>query len=333
LGALATLAGRWRERVRAKLPTMEERRRFWQEVMTGGVADLSHAGDDAAADAALGAQLETWTSDAATKRAGEAYLVGAGPGDPGLLTLRGRELLATADVVLYDRLVNPEILKFARREAELVSVGKTPRRPSITQKQLNRLLVRLVQSGKRVFRLKGGDPMIFGRVGEELEALVAAGLRFQIVPGVSAAEGCAAYAGIPLTLRGLAQTVVLTTGHTQDDDAAPLDLFKPGQTLALYMGVAQYATLGKALIEHGHAPDTPVAIVENGTTERQRVIRATLATLAAAQVELDVHPPALLLIGETTRLAQRYAWFAPSSLHVFADSSADGIEERAQRVL
>src|SRR5690606_1381103 len=177
LGAMATLAGRWRERVRARLPALEERRRFWQEVMTSDVASLTHAGDDAAADAALGARLDAWTSDEttrATKRAGEAWLVGAGPGDPGLMALRGRELLAAADVVLYDRLVNPEILKFARREAELVSVGKTPRRPSITQKQLNRLLVRLVESGKRVCRLKGGDPMIFGRVGEELEALVAA---------------------------------------------------------------------------------------------------------------------------------------------------------------
>ena len=332
LGALATLAGRWRERVRARLPALEERRRFWQEVMTGDVASLSHAGDDAAADAALGAQLDAWTQNAATKRAGEAYLVGAGPGDPGLLTLRGRELLAAADVVLYDRLVNPEILKFARREAELVSVGKTPRRPSITQKQLNRLLVRLVESGKRVCRLKGGDPMVFGRVGEELEALVAAGLRFQIVPGVSAAEGCAAYAGIPLTLRGVAQTVVLTTGHTEDNAAASLEFFRPGQTLALYMGVAQYATLGKVLIAQGHAPTTPVAIVENGTTANQRVIRATLATLAAAQVELDVHPPALLLIGETTRLAARYAWFAPSTLHELAES-VDDVEERAQRVL
>jgi uroporphyrin-III C-methyltransferase/precorrin-2 dehydrogenase/sirohydrochlorin ferrochelatase len=190
-----------------------------------------------------------------------------------------------------------------------------------------------VEYGKRVCRHKWGVPLLFGRVGVVVVAVVGGGLRFQIVPGVSGGVCWAAFGGIPLTLRGLAQTVVLTTGHTQDDDAAPLDLFKPGQTLALYMGVAQYATLGKALIEHGHAPDTPVAIVENGTTERQRVIRATLATLAAAQVELDVHPPALLLIGETTRLAQRYAWFAPSSLHVFADSSADGIEERAQRVL
>lgn len=332
LGALAALAGRWRERVRERLPALEDRRRFWQEVMTGDVASFSHAGDEAAADAALDAQLEAWTRDAQAKRTGEAWLVGAGPGDPGLLTLRGRELLATADVVLYDRLVNPEILKFARREAELVSVGKTPRRPSITQKQLNRLLVRLVESGKRVCRLKGGDPMIFGRVGEELEALVAAGLRFQIVPGVSAAEGCAAYSGIPLTLRGVAQTVVLTTGHTEDDEAASLEFFRPGQTLALYMGVAQYATLGKALIAQGHAPATPVAIVENGTTARQRVIRATLATLATAQVELDVHPPALLFIGETTRFAQRYAWFAPSTLHELAESGND-VEERAQRVL
>ncbi len=150
--------------------------------------------------------------------------------------------------MLYDRLVSPSILSYARREAELICVGKTPRRPSITQKQLNRLLVQLVQAGKRVCRLKGGDPMIFGRGGEELEALAEAGLKFQVVPGVSAAEGCAAYAGVPLTLRGVAQAVLLTTGHTQDPEATVAAAeFVPGQTLALYMGVAQYAEIAAAL--------------------------------------------------------------------------------------
>lgn len=263
---------------------------------------------------------------------GEVWLVGAGPGDPRLLTVMAVHALRSADCIVHDALVDPRILGLAREGSEIHFAGKRGGRPSAQQRDINELIVAEARKGRRVLRLKGGDPFVFGRGGEEIEALVAAGLKFQVVPGVSAAEGCAAYAGIPLTLRGVAQTVVLTTGHTEDNEAASLEFFRPGQTLALYMGVAQYATLGKALIAQGHAPSTPVAIVENGTTARQRVIRATLATLAAAQVELDVHPPALLLIGETTRLAARYAWFAPSTLHELAQSAND-VEERAQRVL
>ena len=240
-----------------------------------------------------------------------------------MITIRGRQLLATADVVLYDRLVSAELLQYARRDAELICVGKTPRRPSISQKQLNRLLVSLVQSGKRVCRLKGGDPFVFGRGGEELEALAEAGLKFQVVPGVSAAEGCAAYAGIPLTLRGVAQAVLLTTGHTRDDGTPATAEYRPGQTLALYMGVAQYAEIADALIANGYARETPVAVVESGTTDRQRVVRTALGDLAAAQVALEIHPPALLIVGETTRYAERYSWFAPSKIEHFAGESAD----------
>jgi uroporphyrin-III C-methyltransferase/precorrin-2 dehydrogenase/sirohydrochlorin ferrochelatase len=320
LGSLAALAGRWRERARAALPDATRRRHFWQEAMTGAVADHAFAGRDAEAEAALEEALAA--AAAAPASTGEAYLVGAGPGSPDLITIRGRQLLAAADVVLYDRLASPALLAFARRDAELVSVGKTPGRPSITQKQINRLLVQLVQSGKRVCRLKGGDPMVFGRAGEELEALVEAGLKFQIVPGVSAAEGCAAYAGIPLTLRGVAQAVVLTTGHAQDEAEVSLAAFRPGQTLALYMGVAHYAQIGDALIQQGHDPETPVAIVEHGTTERQRVIRTVLRGLGRAGAALEVRAPALLLVGETTRLAERYRWFVPGKLEFFPDASA-----------
>ncbi|HZF31308.1 MAG TPA: siroheme synthase CysG [Gammaproteobacteria bacterium] len=330
LGALAELAGSWRERVRTAVPDVAERRQFWERVIQGEVAEHAFAGRDAAADDALGKALAGWrsdtgghTADTAGTRRGEAYLVGAGPGSPDLITIRGRQLLAGADVVLYDRLVAPELLSYARRDAELISVGKTPRRPSITQKQLNRLLVRLVQSGKRVCRLKGGDPLVFGRGGEELEALAAAGLRFQVVPGVSAAEGCAAYAGIPLTLRGVAQAVLLTTGHTQDERGAVLTEFRPGQTLALYMGVAQYAEIAAGLIAHGHDPDTPVAVVESGTTARQRVVRTALRSLGDAQAALAIRPPALLIVGETTRFAERYGWFEPSKVEVFGAESAE----------
>ena len=224
--------------------------------MTGVVAEHAFAGRDADAERALTSALASWGSDDVARR-GEAYLVGAGPGGIDLITIRGRQLLATADVVLYDRLVSAELLQYARRDAELICVGKTPRRPSISQKQLNRLLVSLVQSGKRVCRLKGGDPFVFGRGGEELEALAEAGLKFQVVPGVSAAEGCAAYAGIPLTLRGVAHAVLLTTGHTRDDGTPATAEFRPGQTLALYMGVAQYAEIADALIANGYAARRP----------------------------------------------------------------------------
>src|SRR6185295_14288608 len=226
LGALAELAGRRRGRVRDGVPDATERRHFWERIVSGSVAEHTFAGRDEEAERIMEAELTAWGSDAVAKR-GEAYLVGAGPGSPDLITIRGRQLLATADVVLYDRLASPALLNYARRDAELICVGKTPRRPSITQKQLNRLLVGLVGAGKRVCRLKGGDPFIFGRGGEELEALVEAGLKFQVVPGVSAAEGCAAYAGIPLTLRGISQAVVLTTGQTIDDTLPTLQHFRP----------------------------------------------------------------------------------------------------------
>ncbi len=318
VGQLATLAGRWRAAVREALPEADRRRRFWQQWVQGPVAEHVLAGRDDAAERAMQATLDAWRHDAdEPKRAGEAYLVGAGPGSPDLITIRGRQLLAEADVVLYDRLVNPELLAYARRDAELICVGKVPWKPSITQKQLNRLLVGLVAGGKRVCRLKGGDPLIFGRGGEEIEALVAAGLRFQVVPGVSAAEGCAAYAGIPLTLRGVAHAVLLTTGHAEEHTAAALAEAPVGQTLAFYMGVARYDEIREELLRRGYAPETPVAVVESGTTDRQRVIRTALRSLARAQQALEIRAPALLLVGETTRFAERYAWFQPSKLEIF----------------
>ena len=236
--------------------------------------------------------------------------------------MRGRQLLAEADVVLYDRLVNPEMLAYARRDAELISVGKTPRKPSITQKQLNRLLVSLVQDGKRVCRLKGGDPMVFGRGGEELEALAQAGLPFQIVPGVSAAQGCAAYAGIPLTLRGVSQAVLFTTGYGREQISKISGGFRSDQTLALYMGVAHYDEISAELLRQGGSPDTPVAVIESGTSTDQRVIRTTLGALPRAHAALDIRPPALLIIGETARFAERYSWFEPGTLEIFDDPTS-----------
>jgi uroporphyrin-III C-methyltransferase/precorrin-2 dehydrogenase/sirohydrochlorin ferrochelatase len=253
---------------------------------------------------------------------GQAYLVGAGPGDPELITLRGRKLLARADAVLYDRLVNPEILGYARRDADLIPVGKAAGRPSIRQDQLNRLLVNLVRSGKHVCRLKGGDPMVFGRIGEELAALTEAGLPFQIVPGISAVEGCAAYAGIPLTTRDEARAILIATGHTTDHDSADLAAFRPDQTLALYMAIANFGAIAARLAELGHPADLPLAVIENGTRENQRVIRATLGDLSTLAAEHEIRSPALLLIGRTVRHAERYAWFNP---RVFESGSADSL--------
>jgi uroporphyrin-III C-methyltransferase/precorrin-2 dehydrogenase/sirohydrochlorin ferrochelatase len=321
LGALAALAGRWRGRVKAAIGDAGERRRFWESVLEGPVPEHCYAGRDAEAETAIEHALAGWHA-ANGARTGEAYIVGAGPGSADLMTLRGRQLLAQAEVVLYDRLVAPEVLELARRDAELISVGKQAGRPSITQAQINRLIVEQVKRGRRVCRLKGGDPMIFGRGGEELEALVEAGLPFQVVPGVSAALACAAYAGIPLTLRGVTQTVLLTTGHTESSADAGLGLLPPGQTLALYMGVARYPELAATLIAAGNDPSSPVAVVERGTLPEQRVVVTSLGALAEAAAALEIESPALLLIGATTPLAARYGWFAPERIVVYKSAQS-----------
>jgi len=316
LGSLASLAGRWRQRVRESITNIDERRRFWEKLLAGPVPEQCYSGAEQQAEAAIEQALADWHAND-TNTTGEAYLVGAGPGSADLITLRGRQLLSQAEIVLYDRLVGAEVLEFARRDAELISVGKKPGQPSITQEQINRLLVQLVNRGKRVCRLKGGDPMTFGRGGEELEALAAAGLPFQIVPGISAVAGCAAYAGIPLTLRGVARSVLLTTGHVEDSSHFDLGPLRPDQTLALYMGVAQYGEIAERLMDHGTDPATPVAVIERGTTDSQRVISTVLGELPEAALELEIEPPALLLIGETTELTERYAWFAPENVVLY----------------
>ncbi len=323
VGALAALAGRWRERVKQAIPDLTLRRRFWQHVLEGRAAEHAYAGREAESEAELERALEDWRAgDPARHATGEAYLVGAGPGSADLITIRGRQLLANADVVLYDRLVTPETLELARRDAELVSVAKTPRKPSITQEQINRLLVTRVAAGQRVCRLKGGGPMVFGRAGEEMEALVQAGLPFQVVPGVSAVEGCAAFAGIPLTLRGVAQAVVITTGHTQDHVSADLESFRAGQTLAVYMGVAQLPGIGERLVALGHPPDLPAAIIERGTTTTQRVIQTEIGRLRHLSERYRIDAPALLLIGPTASLANRYHWFTDGELVVDTDGTS-----------
>ncbi len=327
LGELAALAGRWRDRVASALPSLDERRRFWESTLEGEVANHVFARRDEEAGAALEQALTDWREGHPSATRGEAWLVGAGPGDPGLLTLRGRYLLANADVVLYDRLVNPAILSYARRDATLTAVGKQVGRASIQQAEINRLLVEHVSAGRRVCRLKGGDPMVFGRIAEELDALLAAGLPFQIVPGVSSAEGCSAYAGIPLTLRDESQAILIATGHTREHVESDLSGFQARQTLALYMSVGRVGGIAEKLLALGHAATLPAAIVERGTTDAQRVVLTTLGQLTDSVERAGIESPSLLLIGETVRHARRYAWFGSAPIdHAGGDAARNPAE-------
>lgn len=244
---------------------------------------------------------------------GCVYLVGAGPGDPELLTLRGATLVAGADTVVYDNLVSPRILELAPESAERVYVGKKAADHVLPQDDINALLVRFAREGRRVVRLKGGDPFIFGRGGEEMETLVEAGITVEVVPGVTAAAGVAAYAGIPLTHRDHAQSVVFATGFLKDG-ALDLDwpmLARSGQTLVIYMAISRLADICDKLVEHGLPPDTPAGVIERGTTDAQRVCVATLGDLPQKVREAGIRPPALTVVGGVVGLYPKLAWFQP----------------------
>ncbi len=307
LGALATLAARLRTRIRLRHPDMAGRRRFYENLFAGPVAALLRQGrPDAARRAA-----EHALASAPAASAGSVVLVGAGPGDPGLLTLRALRALNEADVILHDRLVSVEVLELARRDAERIEVGKQAGHHHTTQGGIHALLLQHAQAGRRVVRLKGGDPFVFGRGGEELEFLRDHGIPYEVVPGITAAVACAAYAGVPLTHRDHAQSVRFVTAHCQSsrDTLDWAALAQERQTLAVYMGVAELGGLQARLIEHGRAPSTPFALIENGSRPDQRVIIGTLANLAERAVFHAVRSPALLILGEVAALATPLSWF------------------------
>ena len=306
-GELAGLAARFRDKVKALYPDVNQRRGFWEHVFQGPIAERQLAGQGAEAERLLQAMVD----GAPVQQGGEVYLVGAGPGDPDLLTFRALRLMQQADVVLYDRLVAPAIIEMCRRDAERIYVGKRRADHAVPQDQINRLLVDLARQGKRVLRLKGGDPFIFGRGGEEIEELADEGIPFQVVPGITAASGCSAYGGIPLTHRDYAQSVRFVTGHLKDGTSnLPWnDLVAPAQTLVFYMGLVGLPTICAELIRHGRAASTPAALVQQGTTRNQRVFTGTLADLPELVARHEVHAPTLVIVGEVVQLRDKLAWF------------------------
>jgi uroporphyrin-III C-methyltransferase/precorrin-2 dehydrogenase/sirohydrochlorin ferrochelatase len=322
LADLASFAGEWRTTVKNRFKTIAQRRRFWQTILDGPAARQVLAGNQAAAEQSIKAALaEQPVAE------GFAWIVGAGPGDPELLTLKAARALASADIILHDRLVAPAILDMARKDAEFISVGKQAGKPSIKQADINTLLVEQVSAGKTVCRLKGGDPFIFGRGGEEIEALNAAGLPWQVIPGITAASGCAAAAGVPLTHRNVARSLTIITAFTADEsDPNWQSLCHAEQTLVFYMAVSKLQHICTNLIAAGKAGDCPALIIENGTTERQRMIKGTLDTMATHATNARVESPAVLMVGPVTELANiashedmtsfgNEIWSAAANLH------------------
>jgi uroporphyrin-III C-methyltransferase/precorrin-2 dehydrogenase/sirohydrochlorin ferrochelatase len=310
IGRVARFAEIFRDQVRRTLVDPRARRRFWDRVLQGRVGELALAGDEIAARREL-IRLLDHARDRADARhqpasaPGMVHLVGAGPGDPDLLTLKAHRLLQRADVVVYDRLVSPEVLALVRRDAERVHVGKRRAHHCMPQAEINDRLVALARAGKSVVRLKGGDPFVFGRGGEEIEALMAAGVAVEVVPGITAALGCAASAGIPLTHRDHAQACVFVTGHLKEGELE-LDWprrARPRQTVVIYMGAETLSPIARQLMQHGLSPRTPVALIENGTTDRERRIVGTLATIERQAMRAQLEGPTLFMIGDVVGLA------------------------------
>ncbi len=307
-GRLAQFAEKFRLLVKQRIQEAPQRRIFWETILNGPVAELVFMGKIAEAEQALKSNLEQ-AQPASAK--GEVYLIGAGPGDPDLLTFRALRLMQQADVVVYDRLVSPGILEMIRRDAEKIYVGKQRSRHSLPQESINELLAKLALSGKRVARLKGGDPFIFGRGGEEIETLMQQGIGFQVVPGITAAAGCASYAGIPLTHRDHAQSCTFVTGHLKDGSINLnwKQLAAPNQTVVIYMGLVGLQNICQALIENGCPANHPIAIVQQGTTQNQRVLTGTLADMPQRVENAEIQPPTLIIVGTVVLLREKLDWF------------------------
>jgi uroporphyrin-III C-methyltransferase/precorrin-2 dehydrogenase/sirohydrochlorin ferrochelatase len=311
-GRIAGIAGEFRDKVKAKFTTTQARRRFWEDVLQGPLVERVLSGQEQSARALLQDLID---QENGTVNKGEVFLVGGGPGDPDLLTFRALRLMQQCDVCVYDKLVSPEVMELVRRDAELIYVGKSRDQHTLPQEEINVLLAKLALQGKRVLRLKGGDPFIFGRGGEEIETLMEYGIPFQVVPGITAANGVSSYAGIPLTHRDYSQACLFITGHLKDG-SLDLDweaMARPRQTVVIYMGLVGLAQICEQLIKHGVSPDMPVAVVQQGTTQRQKVVTATLADLSEKVIEAGLKAPCLTIIGEVVHLREKLAWFEPGA--------------------
>lgn len=310
-GELSKFLGQFRDEVASQITNSTQRRRFWEDVTESAVAERIMTGDMAGAEEALREKLRAFR-ESGGRHVGEIYLVGTGPGDPDLLTFRALRLMQRADVVLYDRLIEQQILTLVRRDAERIYVGKKKNQHTMSQEDISRLLAELALQGKRVLRLKGGDPFIFGRGGEEIEEIARHNIPFQVVPGVTAAAGCAAYAGIPLTHRDHAQACIFVTGHAKDGevDLNWSALVQPNQTIAIYMGLSMIGPLTTSLIKHGMQSDMPAAIIENGTQRQQRVITGTISNIADRAEQAALQGPAIIVVGTVVTLRDKLAWYA-----------------------
>jgi len=311
-GRLAEFAGSYRDRIKKLIPNSRRRRRFWEAMVSGPVAEHLFSNQPEQARSLMESQLQAAAAAGDKPPGGEVYLVGTGPGDPDLLTFRALRLMQQADVVLYDRLIGDGILNLVRRDAERIYVGKLKNNHTVPQEEIGRMLIDLAQQGKRVLRLKGGDPFVFGRGGEEIEALSEHGIAFQVIPGVTAASGCAAYAGIPLTHRDHAQACIFVTGH-EKDGKLNLNwdtLVNPRQTVVFYMGLTSLASITRGLLDHGADPSTPAAVIENGTRAGQRVVAGTLHTLVDRTEQAEIKSPALIIVGSVVTLRDKLSWFA-----------------------
>ena len=311
-GRLAEFAGQYRDRIKALIPNIVRRRRFWEAMVSGPVAEHIFSSQLEQAESLMEARLEEAAESGDKPPTGEVYLVGTGPGDPDLLTFRALRLMQQADVVLYDRLIGDGILNLVRRDAKRIYVGKLKNNHTVPQEDIGRMLIELAQQGKRVLRLKGGDPFVFGRGGEEIEALSENGIAFQVVPGVTSANGCAAYAGIPLTHRDHAQSCIFVTGHEKNGELNLnwKTLIQPRQTVVLYMGLSSLGAITHGFLSHGAAPATPAAVIENGTRAGQRVITGTLESLLEKTTQAGVRSPALIIVGSVVSLRGKLSWFA-----------------------